>query len=103
MAFDEAVGFHLANVVPELGERVCRRFQTEAGQDGLVDLGGAPPGDLRSAVEKNFHQANYPRVVDLDSGDLDLADNNRKCQALKEVRSRRGWSSEVSLRAAICT
>ncbi len=49
-----------------------------------MDLGGAPPGDLRSAVEKNFHQVNYPRVVDLDSGDLDLADNNRKCQALKE-------------------
>lgn len=44
----------------------------------------APPGDLRSGVEEHLHQANHAGVVDLDSGNLHLADGNRKCDALEE-------------------
>lgn len=40
MALDESVRFHFADVVAQLGERVALRLHAEAGEDGLVDLGG---------------------------------------------------------------
>src|SRR3954447_17248367 len=77
-AFDEAVGFHLAKIVAELSESVGRWLQAEAGEDSLMDLSGAPPGDLRSAVEQHFHQANHPGVVNFEARDPDCSDCNRK-------------------------
>ncbi len=62
VTFDQTVGFHLADVVTELGERVCRWLQTEAGEEGLVDFGGAPPGDLRSALWRSTSITRIIRV-----------------------------------------
>jgi len=49
--FQQAMGFHLANVIAELSEGISGSGQAKAGEDGLVDVGGPPPVELRAAVE----------------------------------------------------
>ena len=70
----------------ELCERVVCGFKPKLVRIALMDLGRTPPGDLCPAMEKAFHQANHPGIVDLDSRDPELADCNRERDALKERR-----------------
>ena len=49
-ALDQAVRFHLAQIVAELGEVVDAVAEAEGGQDGLMDVGGPPAVELRAAV-----------------------------------------------------
>src|SRR3954447_26842913 len=49
-----------------------------------MDLGCAPPADLRPAVQEHFHQTNHPCVLNFDPGDLHSAGRDRQRQLLKE-------------------
>ena len=40
-AFEQAMGFHLAKVIAELGDGISVGGQAEAGENGLVDIAGA--------------------------------------------------------------
>ncbi len=60
------MSFHLPEVVAKLGEGVGFWLQPERGQDGLVNLRGAPTADLRTAVKKDFHQADHTGVLNAD-------------------------------------
>src|SRR5271165_1122934 len=48
--FQQAMSFHLSEVIAELGEGVGGSRQAECNQDGLVDVGGTPSIELRSAA-----------------------------------------------------
>jgi hypothetical protein len=39
IAFQQAMGFHLAEVITELSYGICFSRQAEAGEDGLMDVG----------------------------------------------------------------
>ena len=69
-AFEQAVGFHLAKVLAELGEGVTAGGEAEGGEDGLMNAGAAPSVELGTAVEEHLHQPQHPRVMDLDAGDF---------------------------------
>ena len=64
LALKEAVCSQLSYVVAELGEGIRVRGESERLEDRGVDLGGAPGGELRSAMEEDLHQAKHARVVD---------------------------------------
>ena len=64
------MGFELAEVVAELGQSVMIGGELEGGEDGLMDLPGAPSPELSTAVQQYFHQTEHAGVVDLDAGDF---------------------------------
>jgi len=69
MAFKQAVGLHLAQVVAESIEGVGLLGDPEAREKDLVDMASAPTVDLGPRVKQDFHQPDHARVVDFDSGD----------------------------------
>ena len=56
----------------------------EGGEHGLVNLFGRPAADGGATMQEDFHQANNPRFMDLDSGIADGADGHRQCQPLQQ-------------------
>src|SRR5271167_694598 len=50
-AFQQAVGFHFAKVIAELGEGIRVGGEAEGHEDGLMDVGASPSVELRAAVE----------------------------------------------------
>ena len=78
------MSFELAEVVTELGEGIVLGGELEGGEDGLMDLSGAPSAELGTAVEQDFHQAEHAGVLDLDAGDFGVARRNGKSQTLEE-------------------
>src|SRR5260370_16669525 len=56
----------------------------ETGEDGLVDLGGAPSSKAASSMEENFHQPDHAGVLDLDAREFDGAYLDGEGQALQE-------------------
>ena len=78
------MGFHLAHVIAELGQRVGGGREAEGLEDGGVDLGGPPAGELRPTMEQHFHEAQHARVLDLDAGDFGAAGGRRQGQALEQ-------------------
>src|SRR2546422_6547281 len=53
LALQTAVGAQLAHVIPELGERIRGRGGPKRFEHGGRQLGGAPAGELRSAMKKD--------------------------------------------------
>ena len=70
---EQAMGFHLAQVISELGEGICFGRQSEFVEDGFMNIGRAPSVQLRATVQQHLHQPYHPGVVDLDTGDVGLA------------------------------
>ena len=56
----------------------------EAGEEGLVDLGGSPGGEVHSAVQEHFHPADHTGVSDFDARKLGGAHLDGEGQALQE-------------------
>ena len=67
VTLDEAVGFHFAEIVAQLVQAVALVGQTVGGEEGLMNLFGAPASQLSAAMQQDFHQADHARVVDLDA------------------------------------
>jgi len=72
----EDVTFQLAKVVAELIQTVGFGGKFEGGEHGLVNLFGRPATDGGATVQEYFHQANDPRLMDLDSGVTDGTDRH---------------------------
>ena len=53
---EQGMGFELAQVITELGPGVGFGAELEGGEEGLVDLAGAPSAQLGAAVEQDFHK-----------------------------------------------
>ncbi len=84
VALQEPMPFQLAEIVAELVQPVGFLREPKRGEDGFVDLLGSPAADGGAAVQQNFHQANNPRFMDLDSGITDGANGHRQCQSLQQ-------------------
>src|SRR5437867_9682897 len=84
IALQEAMGFHLADVVPELGQGVALVGQAVGSQYRLMDVVGAPACEVVAAVEQDFHQTDDPGVMDLDARDPALAEEDGQGEALEE-------------------
>jgi len=82
-AFEQAMGFHFAKVIAELGDGIGVGGQAEGGEDGLMDVGGSPSVELCAAVQQNLHQSHHPRVVNPDAGDFDFAFRYRQSHPLE--------------------
>jgi hypothetical protein len=70
---EQGMGFELAQVITELGQGVSFGAELEGGEEGLVDLAGAPSAQLGAAVEQDFHKTEHAGVLDLDAGDFGVA------------------------------
>ena len=82
-ALPQTVGFHLAQVVA-LGEGIGLGREAEGTENRFMDRGGSPAVELRTAVPRHLHQADHPRVLDLDSGNLGFGDGNRGSPTLEQ-------------------
>ena len=80
---EQGMGFELAQVITELGQGVGFGAELEGGEEGLVDLAGAPSAQLGAAVEQDFHKTEHAGVLDLDAGDFGLARGDGKSQTLE--------------------
>ena len=91
VAFEESVGFQLAQVVAELAEAIGVGGQAKGLEDGGVQIGGAPAGYRRGLVQEQFQQTDEAGVVDLDARDAGGSTLQRSGQSLEkleiEVRS----------------
>jgi len=80
----QAVGFHLAQIIAELIAGVGLRGKSKGCSDGFSDLEGTPAVQLWSPVEQDFHEANHARVLDADARDLVLAGSDGQSQTLEQ-------------------
>src|SRR6266478_6026669 len=78
------MGFEFAQVIAELGEGVVFWGELEGGEDGLVDLRGAPSADLGAAVEQDFQETEHTSVMDLDAGDFGVSRGDGQSQTLEQ-------------------
>src|SRR5215470_2910082 len=78
------MGFELAEVVTELGERIAFGGELEGRKDGLMDLSRAPSAELGTAVKQDFHKAEHAGVLDFDAGDFRVSPRDGKSQTLEE-------------------
>ena len=81
---DEAVRFHFAQVVSELGERIRPGREGERGENRALQVGGAPAVHQRPTMQQRFHQADHAGVVNLDPGDLGASGGDGQGEALKQ-------------------
>ena len=78
----QAVGFHLAEVITELIQAVGGEGEIVGFEHGLVDLLGAPTAQLGTGMEKYLHEADHASVVDLNPGIFALSPLNGQSQSL---------------------
>ena len=78
------MGFELAEVVTKLGEGIVFGGELEGGEDGVMDLSGAPSPELGTAVKQDFHEAEHAGVLDLNAGDFGVSRRDGKSQTLEE-------------------
>ena len=84
LTLKEAVSPQLAHVISELGERIRGRGDSKGFEHGGMQLGGAPAGELRSAMKKDLHQAKHACVVDLDARHLGAPGGDGLGEALEQ-------------------
>src|SRR5439155_9210376 len=84
VALQQAMVFQLANVVTELGQGVIVSLEMERLQDGLVNVSGAPAGNLGSRVKQHLHEADHPGVLDLDAGNAGFTRGDGQCKLLEQ-------------------
>ena len=78
------MGFHLAQIIAELGQGVGFRREAECGSDGFMDLGCAPTAELRSAMKQHLHEPPHTGVLNLHARDFGAAGGDRQSQALEQ-------------------
>src|SRR6266478_7456785 len=78
------MGFEFAEVITELGQGVFCGCELEGGEDGLVDLAGAPSAQLGAAVEQNFQEAEHAGVVDFNARDFGVSRGDGQSETLEE-------------------
>ena len=70
VALQQSVGFEFVQIVAQLGECVVGGREDEAGEERLMDLGGAPSQDCGAGVQQHLHEAQHAGVVNFDAGDF---------------------------------
>jgi len=78
IAFEEAVGPHLAQIIAQLVEPVALGRQAEVDQQCLMELVCSPATDHGARVQEHFHEPDHSGVVDLDAGILRSPDGDRE-------------------------
>ena len=81
---EQAVGFHLAQIIADWGEGIGLWGESKGIQNGLANLGRPPTVELRTSVQQHLHQAQHAGVLNLDAGDLAAARGEGQSQPLKQ-------------------
>ena len=76
VAFNQAVRFHLAQIVTELIQPIAVGGDGESSEDGAADIFGSPAAHGCTAVQEDLHQADHPGVVDFNTGELRRGNGN---------------------------
>ena len=84
VALDEAVPLELAQIVAELVDAVGMVGKLERGEDGLVYFPGGPASDMCAAMQENLQETDGSRVVNLDPGIANSADDHGHGEVLEE-------------------
>ena len=77
IAFDETVGFHLAQIVAQLVQGVALGVKAIGPQYPWVQLIGAPGGDAGAGMNHDLHESDQASVVHLDAWDPGAAADHR--------------------------
>jgi hypothetical protein len=97
---EQGMGLELVQVITELGPGFGAEL--EGGEQGLVDLAGAPSAQLGAAVEQDFHKTEHAGVLDLDAGDFGVTRGDGKSQTLEQREidvNIRAWASNWAKRS----
>ena len=81
---DQAMGFHLTQVITELGKRIGRGLEIEGFEKSLMQITSSPRGDAGAGMHQHFHEADQAGVVDLDPCDFGMARNDRESDPLEQ-------------------
>ena len=95
------MGFEFAQVIAELGKGVVFWGELEGGEDGLVDLTGAPSAELGAAVEQDVQETEHTGVMDLMPGILVFPEGMGKARRWNRGKSTctsRAWASKAAKR-----
>ena len=84
VTLDQAMRFELAHIITELTTGIGGGGEFERRENGLVNVGHGPTGELRTGMEQDFHEAQDSGVVDFDAGNLHGAGLNGQRQTLKD-------------------
>ena len=81
---NQAMGFHLAEVIAELGERIGMGLKPEGFEKSLMEIISSPRGDAGAGMDQYLHEADQAGIVDFDSCDFGMAGDDRESQTLEE-------------------
>lgn len=84
IALNQAMSFHLPQVIAELGKRIGRGFEIKGFKKSLVEITGSPSGDTGAGMDEHLHEADQAGMVDFDPCDFGMAGNNREGQTLEQ-------------------
>src|SRR5215831_3774428 len=84
VAFEQAVAFEFAQIVTELVQPVGMRGKLKRGEDGLVNLLAGRAADRVTAMQKDLHEPDDPRVMESDAGIADRADGDGESDPLQQ-------------------
>jgi hypothetical protein len=102
VTLEQGMGSEFAQVVAKLGEGVGLRGELVGREDGIMDPAGTPAAALRTAMEKDFHNAEHAGVLDLDTGTLVLPERRGRAKRWKRGKSMwtsRAWASNSTKRS----
>lgn len=81
---NQAMSFHLAEIVAELGEGVGRGLESKGFEKSLMEIPSAPSRDAGAGMDEHFHEAGQAGIMDFDSWDLGRAGDDRESQTLEQ-------------------
>ena len=81
---DQAMGFHLAQVLTELDKRIGRGLEIEGFEKSLMQITSSPRGDAGAGMHQHFHEADQAGVVDLDPCDFGMTRNDGESDPLEQ-------------------
>ena len=84
ISLNQAMGFHLAQVIAQLGEGIGRGLEIEGFEKSLMQITSSPSGDAGAGMHQHLHEADQAGIVDFDSCDLSVARNDRESDPLEQ-------------------
>ena len=84
ISLNQAMGFHLAQVIAQLGEGIGRGLEIEGFEKSLMEITSLPSGDAGAGMHQHLHEADQAGIVDLDSCDFAMARNDRESHPLEQ-------------------
>lgn len=81
---NQAMGFHLTEIVAELGERIGMRLEPKGFEKRLMEITRSPRGDAGTGMDEHLHETDQAGIVDFDSWDFGMAGDDRESQTLEE-------------------